>query len=66
RRVELRQSPATIDGETGFERETIDRVAGMIRTNEYKRRQMTTGLKITSVAFGFGRRMPIAQGWRGD
>ena len=66
RRVELRQSPATIAGETGFERETIDRVAGMIRNNEYKRRQMTTGLKITSVAFGFGRRMPIAQGWRGD
>jgi len=63
RRVELKQSPTTIERETGFDRATIDRVTQMIRNNEYKRRQMTTGLKITSVAFGFGRRMPIAQGW---
>ncbi len=63
RRVELKQSPASIERETGFDRATIDRVTDLIRTNEYKRRQMTTGLKVTSVAFGFGRRMPIAQGW---
>jgi NAD+ synthase (glutamine-hydrolysing) len=65
RRVELKQSPTTIERETGFDRSTIDRITHLIRTNEYKRRQMTTGLKVTSVAFGFGRRMPIAQGWRG-
>jgi NAD+ synthase (glutamine-hydrolysing) len=28
--------------------------------NEYKRRQAAPGLKITSKAFGSGRRMPIA------
>ena len=35
----------------------------MIRTidkNEYKRRQAAPGLKITSKAFGMGRRIPIA------
>jgi hypothetical protein len=29
--------------------------------NEYKRRQAAPGLKVTSRAFGVGRRMPIAQ-----
>jgi NAD+ synthase (glutamine-hydrolysing) len=29
--------------------------------NEYKRRQMAPGLKVTTKAFGMGRRMPIAQ-----
>jgi NAD+ synthetase len=30
--------------------------------NEYKRRQAPPGLKITSKAFGYGRRYPIARG----
>jgi NAD+ synthase (glutamine-hydrolysing) len=38
----------------------------MIDLAEYKRRQAPTGLKVTGVAFGTGRRMPIAQGWRPD
>jgi hypothetical protein len=29
--------------------------------NEYKRQQAPPGLKVTSRAFGLGRRMPIAQ-----
>jgi NAD+ synthase (glutamine-hydrolysing) len=33
----------------------------MIDRAEYKRRQAPPGLKVTSRAFGFGRRMPIAQ-----
>jgi NAD+ synthase (glutamine-hydrolysing) len=35
-------------------------VTGMIDRNEYKRRQAAPGLKITSKAFGVGRRYPIA------
>ncbi len=31
--------------------------------NEYKRRQLAPGLKVTRKAFGTGRQMPIAQGW---
>ncbi|MBU2488645.1 MAG: NAD+ synthase [Proteobacteria bacterium] len=40
--------------------EVIRRVTG----NEYKRRQAAPGLKITSKAFGEGRRLPIAQRFR--
>ena len=49
----------------GFDQPTVDRVARLIDLNEYKRRQAAPGLKITSKAFGVGRRMPIAQRYRG-
>lgn len=45
----------------GFERELTRKVIRMIDGAEYKRRQMPVGLKVTSRAFGFGRRMPVAQ-----
>jgi NAD+ synthetase len=44
----------------GFARETVERVVGLIDRNEYKRRQAAPGIKITSKAFGVGRRFPIA------
>ncbi len=44
----------------GFDAATVARVVRMIQTSEYKRRQAAPGLKVTSRAFGFGRRMPIA------
>jgi hypothetical protein len=37
------------------------RIVRLIDLNEYKRKQAAPGLKITGRAFGFGRRMPIAQ-----
>jgi NAD+ synthase (glutamine-hydrolysing) len=49
----------------GFERATVDDVVRRVRLSEYKRRQMPPGLKITGKAFGPGRRMPIAQAWKG-
>jgi NH3-dependent NAD+ synthetase len=49
----------------GFDQPTVDRVVRLIDVNEYKRRQAAPGLKITSKAFGVGRRMPIAQRYRG-
>ncbi len=45
----------------GFDQQTVLRVARLVDTNEYKRKQMPPGLKVTSRAFGYGRRMPIAQ-----
>jgi NAD+ synthase (glutamine-hydrolysing) len=48
----------------GFDRATVERVARLVILNEYKRRQAAPGLKITSKAFGFGRRMPMAQKYR--
>lgn len=64
-RVEERQSVDEIVASTGFEHALVARVCRMIDIAEYKRRQAAVGLKITSVAFGSGRRMPIAQKWRG-
>jgi NAD+ synthase (glutamine-hydrolysing) len=49
----------------GFDESTVKRVAKLIDRSEYKRRQAAPGLKVTSRAFGFGRRMPIAQNYRG-
>ena len=46
--------------EQGFDKSTVKRIARMIERNEYKRQQAATGLKVTSRAFGYGRRMPIA------
>jgi len=49
----------------GFEKETVRRIARLIDLNEYKRRQAAPGLKVTSKAFGVGRRIPVAQRYRG-
>ena len=45
----------------GYAPETVARVVRLVDLNEYKRQQAAPGLKVTSRAFGFGRRMPIAQ-----
>ncbi|MTV48115.1 NAD+ synthase [Heliobacillus mobilis] len=44
----------------GFEPETVQWVIRTVNRNEYKRRQAAPGLKVTSKAFGIGRRMPMA------
>jgi len=44
----------------GYARSTVEDVAGMVYRSEYKRRQAAPGLKVSSRAFGSGRRMPIA------
>jgi NAD+ synthase (glutamine-hydrolysing) len=44
----------------GFDPETVGWVVRAVNHNEYKRRQAAPGLKVTSKAFGIGRRMPIA------
>jgi NAD+ synthetase len=45
----------------GFDDATVKRVVRLIDLNEYKRRQAAPGLRVTSKAFGMGRRIPIAQ-----
>jgi len=46
----------------GVERAVAADVIRRVETSEYKRRQAAPGLKITSRAFGYGRRVPIAKG----
>ncbi len=46
--------------ERGFEGTIVKEIIRKVNTNEYKRKQAPPGLKVTSKAFGWGRRMPIA------
>ncbi|MFM8655128.1 MAG: NAD(+) synthase, partial [Verrucomicrobiota bacterium] len=45
----------------GISKKTVQEIVRKIDLSEYKRRQAAPGLKITTKAFGLGRRMPIAQ-----
>jgi NAD+ synthase (glutamine-hydrolysing) len=49
----------------GISPEIVRDVLNKIVFSEYKRRQAAPGLKVSSRAFGMGRRVPIAQGFRG-
>ncbi|MFI4881390.1 MAG: NAD+ synthase [Phycisphaerales bacterium JB064] len=64
-RVEGRLGIAEIIERTGQDADSVRRMCRLIAINEYKRRQYGVALKATPVAFGPGRRMPIAQGWIG-
>ena len=48
----------------GFDANTVRWVASKVDANEYKRQQAAPGIKVTSKAFGIGRRVPIAQRFR--
>lgn len=63
RYVEEEKSAAEIIRE-GFDAATVMKVIKLIDRSEYKRRQAAPGIKVTSRAFGFGRRMPIAQNYQ--
>ena len=58
------QLTTTEIAERGFDAETVRWVAHKVDTNEYKRQQAAPGIKVTSKAFGIGRRVPIAQKFR--
>ncbi|HOL18345.1 MAG TPA: NAD+ synthase, partial [Bacillota bacterium] len=49
--------------EQGYCADTVHRVADLVDRSEYKRRQAAPGLRVTTRAFGLGRRMPIARGY---
>ena len=60
--VEEERSVAEIV-QAGFEESVVRWVQRRVDLNEYKRAQAAPGLKVTSRAFGGGRRMPLAQGF---
>jgi len=45
----------------GFPPETVRRIIRLVDLNEWKRHQAAPGLRVTTKAFGVGRRIPIAQ-----
>jgi NAD+ synthase (glutamine-hydrolysing) len=56
--IELQKPAERIIGE-GFDREIVNKVIRLINFNEYKRYQAPPVLRISSKAFGAGRRMPL-------
>jgi len=49
---------------SGFDAELVARIVRLVDGNEWKRHQAAPGIRVTSKAFGIGRRMPIAQQFR--
>ncbi len=49
----------------GFEESIVRWIQRRVDLNEWKRHQAAPGLRVTSKAFGIGRRMPIVQGFVG-
>ena len=47
--------------EKGFSKEDVEKVFDLYQRSEFKRYQMPVGLKISSKAFGIGRRMPVVE-----
>jgi len=58
--VEELKSPDELAAD-GFDKKLVADVISRISRNEYKRHQAAPGLKVTSKAFGYGRRYPLAQ-----
>ncbi|MGZ0164426.1 MAG: NAD+ synthase [Planctomycetales bacterium] len=58
RLIEREESVATVSQH--FPPETVSWVATRLDRNEFKRRQMPPGIKLSARAFGTGRRMPMA------
>ena len=56
--IELAKSPSEIVA-AGFDEATVHRTVLMVNRNEYKRFQTPPILRVSSKAFGFGRKMPI-------
>jgi NH3-dependent NAD+ synthetase len=45
----------------GHAKDVVDKAVALVEKSEYKRRQTPVGLRVTSKAFGTGRRLPIAR-----
>jgi NAD+ synthase/NAD+ synthase (glutamine-hydrolysing) len=62
--VEEFRSPAEIALSQQLPEELVREIIRKVDVNEYKRQQAAPGLKVTTKAFGIGRRFPIAQRFR--
>ena len=56
--IEKRQGPRELL-ELGFDKPLIDRVLRMVNINEFKREQAAPTIRVSTKAFGMGRRLPI-------
>jgi len=58
--LEENRTPAEIV-RRGFKRELVTSILRKVEANEYKRKQLPVGLKVTEKSFGYGRKMPIVK-----
>ncbi len=58
RYIDLERSPRQIIDE-GFDPDLVEKVAKLVRTSEFKRRQSPPVLRVSSKSFGSGRRIPL-------
>jgi NAD+ synthase (glutamine-hydrolysing) len=56
--IELRQGPKEIIAQ-GYDPKLVARILKLVNTNEYKRNQFCPIIRVSSKAFGVGRRLPI-------
>jgi NAD+ synthetase len=59
--IEQYRTPRQIADDLKLSIELVADIVNKVDRNEYKRQQAAPGLKVTSKAFGIGRRFPIAQ-----
>jgi NAD+ synthetase len=59
--VEHNATPQEITAKLALPLELVRDIVNKVDRNEYKRQQAAPGLKVTTKAFGIGRRFPIAQ-----
>jgi NAD+ synthase (glutamine-hydrolysing) len=59
--IEETKSTGEIVKETGYDEKLVRAIVRKIDLNEYKRKQAPPCLRVTTKAFGIGRRVPIAQ-----
>jgi NH3-dependent NAD+ synthetase len=59
--IEQNLAPKVIASHLAMPIELVQDIVTKVDRNEYKRQQAAPGLKVTSKAFGIGRRFPIAQ-----
>jgi NAD+ synthetase len=59
--IEQNSTPQQIAEQHALPLELVREIVDKVDRNEYKRQQAAPGLKVTTKAFGIGRRFPIAQ-----
>ena len=52
--------------QNGIDKDLVNSIYNRIRINEYKRRQAAPGLRVSSKAFGMGRRFPIVNHFQSE
>jgi NAD+ synthase (glutamine-hydrolysing) len=63
--IEQMQTPRQIAESERLPLALVQEIVNKVDRNEYKRQQAAPGLKVTTKAFGIGRRFPIAQKYSG-